>query len=325
MGAAVNIPDLRPLSLGELLDRTFTYYRRHFWLFVGIMALPQVFVVGANLCVTAIETLTGGAQRVEGDGLPTAAALGGAIGFLAGVIVMVVAYWLLYSMALGATAYAISGVHLGKLPTVRESYRSMKGQVLRIIDLLLTVGIRIFGVMALSMVGFVAIILTGAEFRTAPLVAVGGILLAVAGMAASVVLAIWLVLRYGVSVPALVLEKLRAKEAIRRSVFLTKGNLGRVFLIGLLMTLVSATVSGLLQGPFLVATMVVAIHNKGAAPFWLNIPTAIAGGIGQALTGPLLMIGLALLYYDTRVRKEGLDLQLIMEALDRSPDQPLAP
>ena len=31
--------ELRPLSLGELLDRTFSYYRSHFWLFVGIMAI----------------------------------------------------------------------------------------------------------------------------------------------------------------------------------------------------------------------------------------------------------------------------------------------
>ena len=28
--------DLRPLSIGELLDRTFSLYRRHFILFVGI-------------------------------------------------------------------------------------------------------------------------------------------------------------------------------------------------------------------------------------------------------------------------------------------------
>ncbi len=32
--------DLRPLSLGELLDRTFFLYRRNFLLFVGIAAIP---------------------------------------------------------------------------------------------------------------------------------------------------------------------------------------------------------------------------------------------------------------------------------------------
>jgi hypothetical protein len=41
--------DLRPLSLGELLDRTFTLYRGHFLLFLGISAIPQVFVLVIQL------------------------------------------------------------------------------------------------------------------------------------------------------------------------------------------------------------------------------------------------------------------------------------
>ena len=32
--------DLRPLSLGEIPDRTFTLYRRNFLLFTGIIAIP---------------------------------------------------------------------------------------------------------------------------------------------------------------------------------------------------------------------------------------------------------------------------------------------
>jgi hypothetical protein len=36
---------LRPLSLGELLDRTFALYRQHFALFVGITALPQLLTL----------------------------------------------------------------------------------------------------------------------------------------------------------------------------------------------------------------------------------------------------------------------------------------
>ena len=39
---------LRPLSTGELLDRTFYLYRNHFALFVGIFALPQ-------LCMLALQ------------------------------------------------------------------------------------------------------------------------------------------------------------------------------------------------------------------------------------------------------------------------------
>ena len=33
--------ELRPLSVGEILDRTFTLYRGNFILFVGISAIPH--------------------------------------------------------------------------------------------------------------------------------------------------------------------------------------------------------------------------------------------------------------------------------------------
>jgi hypothetical protein len=33
-------------------------------------------------------------------------------------------------------------------------------------------------------------------------------------------------------------------------------------------------------------------------------------------SGPLMKIGLAMLYYDLRIRKEALDLQMMLEALD---------
>ena len=47
--------ELRPLSLGELLDRTFTLYRRHFWLFVGIMAVPSSFTIPVNVLFISIQ------------------------------------------------------------------------------------------------------------------------------------------------------------------------------------------------------------------------------------------------------------------------------
>lgn len=36
---------LRPLTTGELLDRTFSLYRAHFGLFIGIFALPHLVVL----------------------------------------------------------------------------------------------------------------------------------------------------------------------------------------------------------------------------------------------------------------------------------------
>ena len=45
---------------------------------------------------------------------------------------------------------------------------------------------------------------------------------------------------------------------------------------------------------------------------WLQIVTAIAGGLGGVITGPLLAITMALIYYDLRIRKEGFDIEAAM-------------
>ncbi|MGH9811917.1 MAG: hypothetical protein ACRD4T_02160, partial [Candidatus Acidiferrales bacterium] len=49
--------DLRPLSLGELLDRTFSLYRNHFWLFVGITAIPYLLLLGPGLLIDAAQSM----------------------------------------------------------------------------------------------------------------------------------------------------------------------------------------------------------------------------------------------------------------------------
>ena len=46
--------ELRPLSTGEILDRTFTLYRQNFLLFLGISAIPHVLVLVLNLARVSI-------------------------------------------------------------------------------------------------------------------------------------------------------------------------------------------------------------------------------------------------------------------------------
>jgi hypothetical protein len=45
----MNHLDLRPLSLGEVLDRTFSLYRRHFPVFMGIAAIPHLLALALGL------------------------------------------------------------------------------------------------------------------------------------------------------------------------------------------------------------------------------------------------------------------------------------
>ncbi len=260
-------PELRPLSFGELLDRSFTYYRRHFWVFVGIMAIPQVFFLAM--------ILSAGALSSEGPG--TAWQLFFAVGF-----VLTGLSWLLaYAFAFGATTFAVSEVHLGRAITIRAAYRSMRGRIGRLLNL-----------------GF-------------------SVLLRMTACAITIVLlplAVLMLFWYALAIPALLLENTTARQSLKRSRLLTKGYLDRIFLIGILTGIVSWVGAFVLQGPFWVANLALAFKNI-PPPAWLELLTNIAGGLAGAFTGPLMMIALVLVYYDSRVKKEGYDLQLMIETL----------
>ena len=304
--------EFRPLSLGELLDRTFSLYRSHFRLFVSIMAIPASFTIPMTFLAISQQGSPIPFARfgqMQGASLPASY-----FGFL-------LLFWLVYSVAMGAATHAVSEVYLGRNPTMRESYTRVRERFPGIIGLVLNVGIRVlgifFGVVFLLAVvggiagGAIAVASGGQRAMTVVIIAFVIIAILVGGG-----LAIFLALRYSVAIPAFMFENLGTLAAVRRSVQLTKGRRGHIFLAALLATIVGYVGIVVFRGPFwLVAALTVRIGNS---PAWLNLATATSGAIGAAITGPLLMIILVLCYYDLRIRKEAFDLQFMMTSLDKS-------
>jgi hypothetical protein len=64
-------------------------------------------------------------------------------------------------------------------------------------------------------------------------------------------------------------------------------------------------------------------------PAWLVILQSLSAGIAGTLTGPLISMALALIYYDVRVRKEAFDLDVMLApgtpAASATPIAPVAP
>jgi hypothetical protein len=149
---------------------------------------------------------------------------------------------------------------------------------------------------------------------------VGGILVALATVAL-IVPGVWLFVSYAVAVPALLLERVGPINALRRSFRLVRGRwwptagtlLVGYLLIGILGALVTAVI---MVVPSLVAEGNTLVGALGAV---------VGGTVGSVLTTPYSAAVVTLLYFDLRVRKEGLDLQLIAEGADvqRDPDAPL--
>jgi hypothetical protein len=87
-----------------------------------------------------------------------------------------------------------------------------------------------------------------------------------------------------------------------------------VFLIVLCATVIAYATALVFQGPFSIAALVAGPATKTA--LLLNIAGAVSGAIGGMISGPVMIIGLAMMYYDLRIRKEALDLELLLANLD---------
>jgi hypothetical protein len=311
---------LAPLGLGELLDKTFSTFRKHFWLLAGVMVLPEGLLVGLNVLVQVYMSGIMPPPSPHSPPSPQVAAQSTAFAMRAGSLFLgiLIPYFIVYAMALGASTYALSEVYLGRVTTIRESYRIVANKFWRLLHVIFSILFRSFGLFFLGGILLVFMIAAVAPlFRTLPWIAALVGLIALLGMLISGILVIIFLMRYSVAVPALVLEGLKAGQALKRSVSLTKGYLWRLLLVAVLMTLIRMTLVSLCQAPFSVAAFLL-MYKGGRPSLWLTIPSLLVGGVAGAATAPLLMVSFAIAYYDLRVRKEGFDLQLMMANLSQN-------
>jgi len=260
---------LRPLSTGELLDRTFSLYRSHFGLFVGIFALPYMAVVAFQLVGLVFQSST--------PKLPN----------ILLTMIWSVGVWLLIlvvsAVSQAATVVAVSNLYLERPASVTDSFSAVKGQVL--------------GVMGLSFLVSMAVFL---------------------GLFAIIVPGVLLWIMWCLAVPAKVLEHKGVFDSMSRSMELTKGHWGRIFVIGLLILALKFGISSLLQWPILIAAGFSLRGGMQQMSVGWQVALLVSAFVATSLVGGLATIAFSLVYYDERVRKEAFDLQLMMTTLDAS-------
>jgi len=264
--------DLRPLSLGEILDRTFSLYRNNFLLFVGITAIPQLAILAFHLA----QVLVTGIPATTRDPSRTALSAGWGSLALVGGLLGIAIYVVTYLFAQGGTVYAVSELYLGRTTTIGESLRRMRGQALNL-----------FGVTLLN--GLVVVV--GLLFFVLP--------------------GIWLSCRLITCVPAALLEDLGARDSLERSYRLTEGRAGRAFVIYLIYFVLFLSAAFLFAVPFEFLAGLSTVRNPDSARMWLAL-TQIGNSVAETLVTPILLIATAVFYYDLRARKEAFDLQVMM-------------
>jgi hypothetical protein len=299
----VQAPQLRPLGVGDVLDRTFTVYRSKPLVFIALSAiwyllLVLVFIVLAvAIFAGALAAFSRQATTPSPEQIAGAAA--GIIGF---VLVAVIVAILAFSAQSASLVHAASQRYLARDVAIGESFRA--GLVAS--GRLFIAGVLVF----LAIVGIWAGLLIVAALTNQGLAFVFAVL---AGIVATAYLACsWLV-----APVVVVVEKMGPISALGRAWRLSGGNRWRIFGIQILLFILNVVLSLLIGGLFggLVAA------GQSAPPGQLGVTSIVQSLVNLASTivwAPVEWIAFTVLYYDLRVRKEAFDLQLAAEALPQS-------
>jgi len=322
--------NLRPLTLGEILDRTAELYRTNFILFAGIFAVYCGVALILNLLIIGLGELL--------RQLHMANQLKWVTWTCTGLEMLVL--FLLFGAAVAAISRAVAWVHLGQPATIRGSYMSVLPNIRRYLWLMTITAFVIWTPMVLLYGGYFALMTHYVKgFGTPNQIAAQQAAmsdpktLAIIGISSLVlfllmipigVYTVFMSIRYALALPACVVERIKARAAIRRAIDLSKGSRGRIFVLGLLI--------GAIKIGFLFATQffvfIAAFKHPGQPPGpGLAALSQVIAFFTNTFLGPVYATGITLFYYDQRIRKEGFDIEWMMQAagLTAPTTQPLIP
>ncbi len=295
-------PQLRPLGVGDIVDRVFALYRSRPLLYLAASAVPYlVFVLviaGVTLALAArFLGLADFANAIAVGGTPDPAVFVSAIGtFFVFILFVVVAAVVILSLQTTALVHAMSARYLGRQITLGETLRAG----LRASPRVIATGLLIFvGIVAM----WTALALLMVLYQQAWFVA----LAALGGLTGT-----FFILASTLVAPVVAtLEGVGPIGAIRRSFSLAKGNRWRILGLQLLLLVINGVISAVVSAVF-ITTIISDAGLRAAAQQVVNAVTTIAWA-------PVEWGTFAILYYDLRVRREAFDLQLAAEALPREP------
>ena len=307
---------LRPLSLGEILDRTAQLYRNNFVLFAGIFSVYCGVALVLNLLLIGLGELlktlhmTGSVIWITGIG---------------GGIEMLILF-LLLGAAVAAISRAVAWVHLGQPATIRGAYSSILPRLGRYLWLMTIVAFVVwtplvllyaayFGFMVMYVKGFgtpagIAAQQSAMNNPQTAVMVLAASLIFILLIFPACVYTILMSLRYALALPACVVENLKARPALRRGIELSKGSRGRIFVLALLIGVIKLVLVGFTQIFFIVAI----VKHNGQVSAATSAISQIIAFFTNTFLGPIYAAGITLFYYDQRVRKEGFDIEWMMQA-----------
>jgi hypothetical protein len=325
---------LRPLGLGELIDRSVNFWRAHwkplFWLVLGFQLLEGTVVATSQGLTRVLFPLASNPEALKDPSGPATLHLLGMMSFL--TLAILASLFIAQIAGVAASHYAFTRILNQGQPNGSDSFRHAAAR------LGTTTGAFILS-MAWSVVVMVLLLLPGAGFAAGAfalgindqrgLATVLGILAALALIAGTIVLVLWFAIRFILVSQIIAVEPLGALATFRRADALSSGRVyagagGIVKLrLTVLVTIVGtvllimgtvASLPTLFAGAAFGANLTPGHTLNDVVPLYVLLPLQLLQSVLGALLAPLYTVFQTFFYTDMRVRREGLDLELALGA-----------
>ena len=325
-------PVLRPMGLGELLDRALTFWRAHwkalFQLVLGFQLVTYVFVAAAQGLGKKWFPLASDPTALQKTPDLAFPHLLGANGLLmsAGLI----ALFLSQLSAVAITWYAWSRITARGTPSPGDAFRHAAARLTSsagVFGLSLAWSLGVFALLMIpaGVFGGLSAFLITRDSGGAALAAgiVGGLLL----FAATVIVILWFVIRFILVSQIIAVESLGALATFGRSNVMSSGRVesGPIGLVKLRLTVLVTVIGALLLlmslvnslplfivGAFFGANFTPGNTVYDVVPLVVLVPLQLGQTFLGSLVSPLFAIFQTFFYADMRMRREGLDLELAL-------------
>lgn len=321
---------LRPMNLGEILDKSLQIYRAKFLVFAGIAALPAV----ATAAVQFTSYFLWGTYREGtldlGFGL-TVAELGARLGFYHFNLFFQLLIW--PCIAYGTSLSCVSELsELTFRSAMRKCFARWRGQLALAALLLLATLIFPEVISSAVFLAFTYVCSEVIKFNADQMDIVLTPAAPIACIAGWVGIG-WMSAMLTCAIPTSTIESLPAIKSIRRGLTLSKGSRVRILIAWLmpaivgwvLVFIVSRVITLLMSSCAPDPDPIILYQFKAfaaslpwsgwcASPFsaeWLRI---VSEATISAFLAPIYPIAITLFYYDQRIRLEGYDIECMMKA-----------
>jgi len=311
MSIAGDALPLRPLSIGEIFDRTVTLYVRYFGLFTLIM-----MVVILPLTVASYFSTYGSGtyqqvlqQATHPSSTPSPVVISRLLQFEGILMLVLLLQLLLLPFANTATASVVADLYRSQHPTWRQSYAAAVRRWPAIL------GAELMTIVIIGAVVLVGAFAFGAVFAAGIFIARGSTAaIVVFGVLITIFMVAWLLslalctFAMGFAFISIVVEKAGVFEAISSGFarIFNRSELGRAVLVFLALIAISI---GLYIVLGIVAMLAQGITHSLILYGILTAPISLVSSTFTALL-------FAVYYFDVRVRREGLDMQTQLDRLE---------